>query len=36
MKEVDEHIITDYKNDLDQIFLYGNESYIYDTMTQTE
>ena len=31
LKEVDEHNITDHINDLDQILLYGNERYKYDT-----
>ena len=31
IKEIDEHIITDQKNDLDQILLYENERYRYDT-----
>ena len=31
IKEIDEHIITDHKNNLDQILLYGNECYRYDT-----
>ena len=31
IKEIDEHIKTDHKNDLDQLLLYGNERYRYDT-----
>ena len=31
IKEIDENIVTDHKNDLDQILLYGNERYRYDT-----
>ena len=31
IKEVDENIITDLKNNLDQILLYGNGRYRYDT-----
>ena len=31
IKEVDEHLITDHKNDLDQILLYENWRYRYDT-----
>ena len=31
IKEIDENIITDHKNDLDQILLYGNGRYRYDT-----
>ena len=31
IKEIDEHIITDYKNDLDIMLLYGNERYRYGT-----
>ena len=31
MKEIDKNIITDHKNDLDQILLYGNGRYRYDT-----
>ena len=31
IKEIDENIVTEHKNDLDQIFLYGNGCYRYDT-----
>ena len=31
IKEIDENIVTNYKNDLDQILLYGNGRYRYDT-----
>ena len=31
IKEVDKHIITDHKNDFDQILLYGNEHNRYGT-----
>ena len=31
IKEIDENIVTDHENDLDQILLYGNERYRYDT-----
>ena len=31
IKEIDEHIITDNKHQLDQILLYGNERYRYGT-----
>ena len=31
IKEIDEHVITDYKNDLDIMLLYGNERYRYGT-----
>ena len=31
LKEIDEQIITGHKNDLDQILLYGNWRYRYDT-----
>ena len=31
IKEIDDNIITDHKNYLDQILLYGNERYRYDT-----
>ena len=31
IKETDEHIITDHKNDLDQILLHENGRYRYDT-----
>ena len=31
IKEIDENIITDHKNDLDQILLYWNGTYRYDT-----
>ena len=31
IKEIDESIVTDHKNGFDQILLYGNERYRYDT-----
>ena len=31
IKEINEHIITDNKHHLDQILLYGNRRYRYDT-----
>ena len=31
IQETNKHIITDHKNDLDQILLYGNECCRYDT-----
>ena len=31
IKEIDEHILTDHKNDLDQGLIYRNECYRYDT-----
>ena len=27
IKEIDEHMVTDHKNDLDQILFYGNKHY---------
>ena len=31
IKEIDENIVTDHKNDFDQILLYGSYRYRYDT-----
>ena len=35
IKEIDENIVTDHKNDLDQGLLYGNERYRYNTNRMT-
>lgn len=31
IKEIDKHMITNHKNDLNQFLLYGDERYSYDT-----
>ena len=33
MKEIEEHIATNHKNDIDQILLYGSKRYSYNTNT---